>query len=530
MKPTQSTQNSPTNSLGVARRRITAAVLLTSFACGCGADDPATNDPGASNGNQTLDAAPVDLSVAFEIWEIISMRGQRVGYSHVTVTPGRHDGEDVLRIDYHNHIAVKRLNEEVVMDIRFASVETLDGRLIEFSAEAPLGLTPQTTVGRVVDGQLRLEVTSPNKTDRSSIPWNAECGGPYAVRLSLLREPLAPGQRRRVDSITPGLNLLATTEMTAGEYEQVELPAGQRQLLRIDAKTSLAGQTLAQTLWMDRSGQVFMEQDDTLAMKSVRATKADALADAAPTSFDLGFDVAVRVERSLTNPHRTRRVRYRVRLKDGDPSRVFARGVSQEVKRIDDHTAEIIVRAVTPKTLPDLAVADLPDDPPTAADLQPNSLIESDDARIVAMAERAAAGQQDPWSTAVALERFVRGHMKSGGPVRAFATAAEVAENGQGDCTEYAVLLTALARARGIPARLAIGLVYYGQSYAYHAWTEVHVDGHWIPLDATLAQGGLGGAHIKVAHTNLDGVAALAAFLPVIQVIGKLEIEIVEVE
>ena len=107
-----------------------------------------------------------------------------------------------------------------------------------------------------------------------------------------------------------------------------------------------------------------------------------------------------------------------------------------------------------------------------------------------------------------------------------------MAESGEGDCTEYAVLLAALCRARGIPARVAIGLVYVSaaQGFAYHMWNEVWVDGRWMPLDATIAQGHIGAAHLKLGHSNLKAAGAFATFLSVAQVIGQLKIEILEVE
>ena len=101
----------------------------------------------------------------------------------------------------------------------------------------------------------------------------------------------------------------------------------------------------------------------------------------------------------------------------------------------------------------------------------------------------------------------------------------------EGDCTEHAVFLAALARARGIPARVAIGLVYVGrlQAFGYHMWTEVYVDKRWIPVDATLNAGGIGAGHLKIAQSNLQGASAFIAFLPVVQLIGRVKIEIVNV-
>ena len=148
----------------------------------------------------------------------------------------------------------------------------------------------------------------------------------------------------------------------------------------------------------------------------------------------------------------------------------------------------------------------------------------------MADAEKAAGGETDPWRVAVALERYVNREVKKKNFTQAFATAAEVAKSREGDCTEHAVFLAALCRARGIPARVAIGLVYMegAKAFGYHMWTEVYIDKRWIPIDGTLALGGIGAGHLKIAHTNLQGASAYSAFLPVVQVLGRLKIEIID--
>ena len=113
-----------------------------------------------------------------------------------------------------------------------------------------------------------------------------------------------------------------------------------------------------------------------------------------------------------------------------------------------------------------------------------------------------------------------------------FATAAEVAESREGDCTEHAVLLAALARACGIPSRVAVGLVYVKSvgGFGYHMWTEVYLQGQWFPLDATLGDAGIGVGHLKLTDSALDGPTAYSAFLSVAQVMGQLKIGVLGVE
>jgi transglutaminase-like putative cysteine protease len=170
------------------------------------------------------------------------------------------------------------------------------------------------------------------------------------------------------------------------------------------------------------------------------------------------------------------------------------------------------------------------DTPPGDDDRRPNSLIQSDDARVVALAREAAADEKDPWRIALALEDLVHRKMTSRDLSQGFATAADVAESLSGDCTEYGVLLAGLARARGIPARVAVGLVYTSQGFGFHLWTEVWIGDRWIPLDATLGRGGIGAAHLKLSQSNLKGVSAFTGFIPVAQVLGRLKIKILAVE
>jgi transglutaminase-like putative cysteine protease len=68
-----------------------------------------------------------------------------------------------------------------------------------------------------------------------------------------------------------------------------------------------------------------------------------------------------------------------------------------------------------------------------------------------------------------------------------FSNALETLDAGFGDCGEHAVLLGALLRAAGIPARVVLGLVYVEskKAYMYHAWVMAHA-GEWVFTDAAL--------------------------------------------
>jgi transglutaminase-like putative cysteine protease len=95
--------------------------------------------------------------------------------------------------------------------------------------------------------------------------------------------------------------------------------------------------------------------------------------------------------------------------------------------------------------------------------------------------------------------------------------ASDVLAAGEGDCTEHTVLLVALARALGIPAREVHGLVYArygdGQDALYwHAWAEIRSAGEWIALDPTFGQPVADATHVQLGTgSQVDTVGLLGS-------------------
>ncbi len=95
--------------------------------------------------------------------------------------------------------------------------------------------------------------------------------------------------------------------------------------------------------------------------------------------------------------------------------------------------------------------------------------------------------------------------------------ASEVLALGKGDCTEHALLFTALARAAGIPARQVHGLVFarYDDGVPalyWHAWVEVKSGGEWIALDPTFDEPVADATHVMLGRgTQVDTVGLLGA-------------------
>ena len=92
-----------------------------------------------------------------------------------------------------------------------------------------------------------------------------------------------------------------------------------------------------------------------------------------------------------------------------------------------------------------------------------------------------------------------------------------------GDCNEHAVLLAALARAAGIPARVEAGLVYMDGRFYYHAWNSLYL-GEWITADALMNQLPADITHIRLVR------GASSEQAEILGAVGKISIQILKAE
>ena len=158
------------------------------------------------------------------------------------------------------------------------------------------------------------------------------------------------------------------------------------------------------------------------------------------------------------------------------------------------------------------------------AELQPEPLIQSDDPRILRRAREITAARStwspDPRRVAEQLTRGVYGMLEKQVTI-SVPSAVQVLESGVGDCNEHTVLYVAMARALGLPARTAVGLVYLRGSFYYHAWPEVWL-GEWVAMDPTFGDAPADAAHLRFV------IGGLAQQVDIVRLIGRLQIEVLE--
>jgi transglutaminase-like putative cysteine protease len=154
-----------------------------------------------------------------------------------------------------------------------------------------------------------------------------------------------------------------------------------------------------------------------------------------------------------------------------------------------------------------------------ADELESTPLIQSEDPRIIEVARRIAAGSTDPAEVARRLNDWVYRELRKEITL-SVPSALQVLDARQGDCNEHTVLYLALARAVGLPARTAVGLVHIDGSFYYHAWPEVWLGDGWVAVDPTLGQYPADASHLRFL------VGGLARQVELIRLIGRLQLEV----
>lgn len=503
-----------------------------------GASNPGATEPTGAESSVVDESAAG--TVEQETWDVITMQGVKVGYGH-TVVKRLGDGPD-SRIATHSesHLSLARAGQAGQQTLIVDSLQHADGRLIRVASEIASGASSTVTKGEVDSDFMRFETTTTGKTLATRLPWQDDWSGYFAVEQSLRSDPLEPGETRQLKELQPGYNLLADVTLRAVEFEATEMRGGEERLLRIESETNLAGTPIASVLWTDEQGNLRKTSVPALQQATYRTTREDALRELTEKSFDILNATVIRLDRRIEQPLAAKQMNYRVESTTVDPATIFVPSARQRIERVDEHAALLTVintfGSVGDDSQPADSAADASnaanEDRPEPADSRPNNLVQSDDPGVIRMATSVAADQTDAARIAIALEDHVHRSITSKNFSQAFSTAADVAKTLEGDCTEHAVLLAAVCRARKIPSRVAIGLVYFEQqgqpSFAYHMWTEAWTGERWLSLDATLGRGGIGVGHLKLTSSSLEGSDGYAAFLPVFRVMGQLQIKIAD--
>lgn len=259
--------------------------------------------------------------------------------------------------------------------------------------------------------------------------------------------------------------------------------------------------TPIQTLELDARGRLIAIDDRITRMRLQRVAPADA-DKITHLQTDDGYTLTVVAKRPYANPSEVLEAVVRIGWRESPGVPLHLTDSRQAlVERVRDaRSGRTLARLqLTRRPPPESALRVPVQRPELAPFLGTTRYIRPAHPQIVKAARRLVGEERQALAIVRALSAFV-GRKVETAMIAETLTGPEVLAQGKGKCSEVAVLFASLARAAGIPTRLALGVRYSDGRWIGHLWNEVWLD-RWIPVDAGADEVGTSGPMlIKLVH------------------------------
>lgn len=466
----------------------------------------------------------------------VFMEGRKVGYAVQT----RRVEDERVTTTQQVSITISRMGIPVTIEMTETTVETAAGKPLRFESVQNLGAMTMKVAGVVSDdGTVNITTSSLGMEQKSTMQWPKGAVMAEGLRLLTLEKGFKPGVEYSADLFNPGTQQAVTTRVAIKEKREVDLLGRVVKLTETATTLSLPGAgQITTTSYVD---------DDMRTLKSIMPIAGMTVEMiAAPKEFALGkLDVFEMIDRMfvkspepIRNAESAVAITYTLKPAPGADFTIPSTD-NQTAARLADGRIRLEVRPVQAPAGDRFPYKG--DDPALLEAIQPTRFLQSDNEQVAALARKAVGDTKDAAEAARRIEAFVSRYIDDRSLSVGYASAAEVVESRQGDCTEFAVLVAAMCRAVGIPSQVVVGVAYvdeFGgmQGFGGHAWNQVYIGGDeqgkggkWVGLDAAFRSGNRGGygpAHITLAAGNGDP----GDFFNMAAALGQFQIEKIEVQ
>ena len=438
-----------------------------------------------------------------ESWGIFH-RGEKIGYASQTIVPKargyRVEDRSLLRLQLMGTAqkATTQLHMDVDSEWTLESFNfLLHSNDVRFHAR-----------GRVTPGKLILTVESAGHVTTREMKLTQRPYLAAALKPYVATQQLEPGKEHYFSTFDPAtLSQQITTVVIEGrEYlrigEQVEPAMRIRQ--RFNGVSVLS--------WIDGAGRTLKEETPAgFSLIRQSPVEAERLSATRSIPLDLISQTSIIPDRPIPTAQQTQLVKLKLSGVDLKNFPLINDGrqrleqdlleIRRESNRLDSIRIPVEDRRLSPFT-------------------QSTPFMQSDHPKIRALAREILDGESDAHQAVLRLKHWVYKEIGKE-PTVSIPSALEVLQTRKGDCNEHTVLFNALARAAGIPAKTAVGVVYLRNAFYYHAWSEVWL-GRWVSLDSTFNQFPADATHVKFLEGEIDRQ------IDVLQLIGNLKISVIE--
>lgn len=471
-----------------------------------------------------------------ERWYVMEMFGTKAGWvSTITQTDGM-----LLRTITDTSIKLNRGSVPIEVSLTSTFTETKDGKPVSAAFKQMMSRQAIDTSWEFVDGKVKTTTKQGGREVKDEQPApEGEWLTPQAADRFARQQRQAGAESFTWRALDPqnGVRVITFTAKRTGSGT-FERDGKTRQVSIWNMSNDLVPIESVEHVDEELGTMVYQETNMMGMGKMITrlSSKEDAMGGPAAAQMpEVLVQTFITPDKPIENPMKAVRAKLRLTMKEGKMPELPSAG-AQRAEMAADGKAAILTIDIN-DNLP-ASAADVENKEYRAA----SAMIDSNDELIQKLAKRAAAREEGEAESAdgimrraEALRRLARKHISKKGMETAFASASETAKMRTGDCSEHGVLLAALLRADGIPARVATGLVYadafagHEGIFGWHMWTQALIDGKWVDFDATLPVR-YNAAHVLTSTSSLSDGLMTTDMASIIQLIGNLNIEVLAVE
>ena len=440
-----------------------------------------------------------------EEWFAIYQHGSRIGY-----------GRSELRPQSVGYL----VNEELLLRLNFlgeiqdisswvqANLEP-DFSLKSFTFRLQAGPVSYRLRGGVKEGNLMLVSEMAGQERSQQVPLSHPIYLSSGMKSFLSQQSLEVGNTYRFALFDPATMSQTMVPLRVEGKETVRISSRDLEAYRVVME--FRGVQLKS--WVSPYGEL-LKEEGFLGLTMVRSDREEALKGFGEAKgAELVREAAVVPDRIIANPRKLKLLRLQLDGITGD-------GWELAGGRQNWSKGELAVKR---ESLQAISSVKIPvNNSALAQDLQPSLLVQSDAVTLRKQAFAIIGEERNGLGAVRMISSWIYQNLEKR-PTLSIPHALAVYEMRAGDCNEHSVLFAALARAVGIPTRIAAGLLYTEGRFYYHAWNEVYL-GEWIAVDPLMNQVPADPTHVRLVTGELDRQVEL------VRALGRLSIKVLDYE
>jgi hypothetical protein len=466
------------------------------------------------------------------------MEGKKVGYAVFD----RFVGEGRVKTTTTVNMTISRGAVPMTVVMSETCVETDKGEPLSFEAIQQMSFITMKVSGRVEPNGMMI-VEKGAVVSREKWPEGALMS--EGLRLLEKEKSLKKGTTFKVKVFSASSVQAFDAEVTAGDRQKVDLLGRIVELTEVRTRMTMPMAGVMETVdYFDDNLEVQKSVMPVMGMtmEIVACTKEFAML--APEVFDVIDKMFMQSPQPIDNVGSAESITYTLVPKtDVNQPGKSAAGDIIKLESIPSTDCQSVTKAEGGKVIVKVKPAAMTkgvkfpykgSDKKILAALKPGRFVQSDDERIIKLAKQAVGDANNAAEAAKRIETFVAQYIENRTLSVGYASALEVLDSRAGDCTEFAVLTSALCRAAGMPSQVVFGVAYVKEwdtirdSFGGHAWVQAYIGDKWVGLDSAFKKSGRGGfdaGHIALAVGSGDP----EDFFRVVNTFGQFKIDKVEI-